>query len=44
MPVTMPFSGMSLSGSEILDLLKQHDVKINATEKQIGLGDETELM
>ena|SRR5437016_8025859 len=44
MPVTMPFSGMSLSGSELLDQLKQHGVTINATEKQIGLGDETELM
>jgi len=44
MPVTMPFSGMSLSGSELLDQLKKHGVTINATEKQIGFGEETELM
>jgi hypothetical protein len=43
MPVTLPFSGVSLSGEELLAQLEAHGVKISVAEKPIAFGSESEL-
>jgi len=44
MPVTMAFSGLSIPGQELLIELQKHGVKINILEKEIGLGQESEVL
>lgn len=43
MPITMAFSGLSLPGEELSTELQKHGLKISVLEKEIGLGQESEV-
>lgn len=43
MPVTLPLSGLSLSGEELLAQLRAYNVKVSAVEKAITFGHESDL-
>ena len=44
MPITMAFSGLSMPGQELLIELQKHGLKINLLEREIGLGQESEVI
>ena len=44
MPITMAFSGLSMSGQELLTELQKHGMTVNILEKEIGLGQESEVV
>jgi hypothetical protein len=43
MPVTLPLSGLSLSGEELLAQLQAYNVKVSVAEKPITFGHESDL-
>jgi hypothetical protein len=43
-PVAIDFSGLSLSGPELVDELQKRGLKVTTMEKQIGLGQDSEVL